>query len=145
MWVADTNVISELQRPAPEPAVTRWFAKTPIEYIFTTTVNIAEIRFGISTQQDRARAAVIERWLERSVRPMFDSRVLPADEEALTTWRQFARRAQKEGRPAPPADLLVAAIALVNHCAVVTRDAAPFAAAGVPAYNPWTNERFHLA
>ncbi len=102
MWIANTNVSSELQRPVPRPAVTRWFAETPIEHVYTTTVNLAEICFGISSPQDRTRAAIIENWFERSVRPMFDGRVLPVDEAALTTWRQFARRAQKPAFPLRP-------------------------------------------
>ncbi len=143
-WVADTNALSELRKPSPDVGVVRWFADTPSEYIFTTSVNLAEIRFGIEVQKDPARAKLLETWLERTIRPMFAERVLDADEAAIVAWRFMSVRAQKAGRPAPSVDLLIAAIASVNTCAVVTRDAAPFAAAGVPVFNPWTNERFHL-
>lgn len=142
-WVVDTNVLSELPRPSPNRAVVRWFQSTPAETLFVTSVTLAEIRGGIRLQADVARAKVIEDWLEGVVRPAFLERTLEADEDALVTWRLLSRQAQKRGRPAPPVDLLIAAIAVNADAAVVTRDAASFALAGVPVYNPWTDERFN--
>lgn len=143
-FIADTNLISELRKPSPAAAVVSFVRGTPRARLFTTVVNFAELRFGVLSLIDPDRVRVIEAWIEETVRPFFAERVFAADEAALTSWRMISNKAQKAGKPAPPADLLVAAIALVNHCAVVTRDAAPFAAAGVPVFNPWTNERHHF-
>lgn len=43
MIVIDTNVISELLLPAPEPSVVDWLAAQPSAAIFTTAVTEAEI------------------------------------------------------------------------------------------------------
>ncbi|MEQ1930801.1 MAG: PIN domain-containing protein [Parvularculaceae bacterium] len=143
-WIADTNVISETVRPSPEPRVMAWLEATPIERLHTTSVNLAEIRFGVLSQGEPARANALENWLERTVRPLFEGRILQADEDALLTWRTLSKELQRRREPTPSADLLIAAIALIQHCAVASRDARPFAAAGVPTLNPWTGERFNL-
>jgi predicted nucleic acid-binding protein len=47
MIVLDTNVISELMRPEPHPAVFAWVAARPRWVLFTTSVNQAEVLYGI--------------------------------------------------------------------------------------------------
>ena len=42
----DTNVLSELLRPAPEPVVRHWLAQQPPESVFISSVTEAELRFG---------------------------------------------------------------------------------------------------
>lgn len=144
-WIADTNVISETKRSQPDANVMRWFEEVPVERLFTTIVNFAELRYGVLSQPAVERAQELGLWLERTVRPLFKDRVLGVEEDVVLSWRTISREAQKQRRPAPPGDLLVAAIALVNHCGVATRDVEPFAGAGVPTLNPWTGERFNGA
>ncbi|WP_250434927.1 PIN domain-containing protein [Caballeronia sp. ATUFL_F2_KS9A] len=47
MIVLDTNVLSELLRPAPEQRVLTWLANEPHSALFTTTVTRGEILHGI--------------------------------------------------------------------------------------------------
>src|SRR5207249_7769927 len=48
MILVDTNVLSAMMRIATEPAVERWFDAQPPESIWTTTITIFEIRFGLA-------------------------------------------------------------------------------------------------
>ena len=43
MILLDTNVLSELMRPAPDPAVLRWLDGQPSDGLATTTVCVAEL------------------------------------------------------------------------------------------------------
>ncbi len=144
-WLLDTNVISELKKASPDIKVLEWVASQPSDMLYTSSVNIAEIRFGIVSQADTLRQLKLTEWLEDKVRPLFEERILQATEPALLQWRIFASLAEKAKQPAPSADLLIAAIACLAKLPVATRDVKPFIGAGVPVLNPWTGERFNGA
>jgi len=144
-WLVDTNVISELYRARPDPKIINWFASEKMSSLFISTVNLAEIRLGIEIRADPVVRAQLTAFLQETVRPLFQGRVLESGEEELLTWRLLANKAQKSGRPLPQPDSLIAAIAMVHGMAVATRDTAPFEYAGVPVLNPWTGERFNGA
>ena len=48
MILVDTNVLSAMMRAAVEPAVERWFDAQPPESVWTTTITIFEIHFGLA-------------------------------------------------------------------------------------------------
>ncbi len=51
-WLLDTNILSELRRPRPLPAVTGFVAAKPLEQLYVSKVTFAEIRFGIEDAPD---------------------------------------------------------------------------------------------
>ena len=46
MILLDTNVVSELMRKSPDPAVEAWAANHPVEDLFFSAVGEAELRYG---------------------------------------------------------------------------------------------------
>ena len=56
-WLLDTNILAEGRKPRPEPRVTAFYETQPLNQLYISVVNIAEIRFGIELQQDPARRA----------------------------------------------------------------------------------------
>jgi predicted nucleic acid-binding protein len=86
-WLLDTNVLSELRRPKPEPNVVAFVASRPLEQLFISTVTLAEIRFGIQLLDKADRRAALNEWLTHTVRPMFEQRVLPITEDIMLHWR----------------------------------------------------------
>ena len=143
-WVIDTNVISELFRGKPSARVVSWLAGEKKSSLFITTVSLAEIRFGIEIKTDPVDRALLTTFLEETVRPMFEGRVLEAGEEELLKWRLLSARAQKIGRPLPQPDSLIAAIAMVHSATVASRDVEHFQLTGIPLFNPWTGESFNI-
>jgi len=101
--------------------------------LFVTTVSLAEIRFGIEINGDPVDRALLTSFLEDTVRPMFEGRVLQAGEEELLKWRLLSARSQKLGRPLPHPDALIAAIAMVHSAAVASRDVEHFRPTNQPA------------
>ena len=62
-WLLDTNILSEGRKLRPEPRVTAFYDKQPLNHLYISVVNIAEIRFGIELQEDAARRAELNDWL----------------------------------------------------------------------------------
>ena len=70
-WLLDTNILSEGRKPRPEPRVTAFYNAQPLNQIYISVVNIAEIRFGIELQEDLSRRAELNNWLTLTLRPAF--------------------------------------------------------------------------
>lgn len=136
-WLLDTNIISELRRPRPEPRVTAFVAAQPLERMFLSTVTFAEIRFGIEMVADAGRRAELNDWLTLKVRPMFEQRVLPVSEDVMLKWRLLVEEGRKNGHTYSQPDLIIAATALHHGLTIVSRDTADYATARVPLVNPW--------
>jgi toxin FitB len=138
-WLLDTNILSELRRPKPEPKVTAFIAGQPLESLYISTVTLAEVRFGIELLSDAARRSELNDWLARKVRPMFEHRVLEITEDIMLKWRLLVEEGRKVGHTYSQPDLIIAATALHHGITVATRDTSEYAKARVPVFNPWTD------
>ena len=138
-WLLDTNVVSELRKPRPNPAVSEFVAAQPGEALFTTEVTFGEIRFGIEQLEDAGRRTDIHMWLNRTLRPLFFGRVLTITEDVIVRWKTMAVEGQKRRHTYGQPDLFIAAIAALEDLVVVTRDTSEFVTAGVPVFDPWSN------
>ncbi len=136
-WLIDTNVISELRRPHPEPRVLAFIAVQPLERLFVSSVTFAEIRFGIETLADAGRRAELADWLTHKIRPMFEQRVLPVSEDVMLKWRTLVDGGRKAGHTFSQPDLIIAATAAHYGLTVVSRDISDFQRARVAVLNPW--------
>ena len=136
-WLLDTNVLSELRRPKPNPQVRTFIAAQPLEQLFISTVTLAEIRYGIDKVADPIRRAELSDWLVHKVRPMFDQRTLEISEDVMFKWRLLVEDGRKAGHTFSQPDLIIAATALHHGLTVVTRDTDDYALARVPLLNPW--------
>ncbi|MFO0403485.1 MAG: type II toxin-antitoxin system VapC family toxin [Alphaproteobacteria bacterium] len=140
MILLDTNVISEAMKPAPERAVRDWLDAQAAETLFLSSVTIAELSFGIAALPKGRRkdnlTAALDGLLE-----LFAVRILPFDTAAAQRYGELAAKARIAGRGFPTPDGYIAAIAAALGFVVATRDASPFAAAGLKVINPWNAQR----
>jgi|SRR5205807_242853 len=136
-WLLDTNVLSELRKPKPEPRVTAFVSSLPLEQIYISSVTLAEIRFGIERANDLTRRTALNDWLTKEIRPMFDQRVLQVTEDILLRWRLLVEEGRKAGHTFSQPDLLIAATAIHYALTVVTRDRSDYDKARVSIINPW--------
>jgi len=137
-WLLDTNVISELHKPACNPQVKAWADGQPPEGFFLSTVTLAEIRYGIEQQKNPAFRNALLTWLDQSLRPWFAGRILEVDEDVILEWRRLVAIGKKKGIVFGQPDLFIAATAKVHGLTVATRNVADFEQAGVDVINPWT-------
>jgi predicted nucleic acid-binding protein len=134
----DTDVISELAKPAPDLAVMEWADSLDRGEMYVTAISEAEMLFGVRLLPDSRR----RRELERAVRSMLDvvleGRVLPFDRSAAEHFAFIASARRRNGRPVGKADLQIAAIAKSRHARLLaTRNVVDFEDTGTPLINPW--------
>lgn len=139
-FLLDTNVISEARRRRAEPRVAEFFRSCRPDELFLSTVTIAEIRFGIQLLADPVRRQDLLDWLEQSVRPQFEGRILEVTEDVLLRWRLMVEQGRKTGRTYSQPDSLIAAIARHHDLALVTRNVADFSGLSVDLINPWNSK-----
>jgi len=96
-WLLDTNILSELRKPRPEPKVEAFIAAQPLEHLYISVGTLAEIRFGIELVGDANRRAELGDWLTNQVRPMFQQRVLPITEDIMLKWRLLVEEGRTTG------------------------------------------------
>ena len=137
MIVLDTNVVSEVMRPAPSPEVLRWWAGYPASSLFTTTVTQAEILYGIALMAKGRRRQSLESAAKAVFAEDFAERVLPFDSDAAEVFAQIAAASRARGRPMTQLDAQIAAIAHSRGAALATRNTADFERRGVRLLNPW--------
>jgi toxin FitB len=140
-WLLDTNILSELRRPRPEPKVVAFVATQPLESLHISSVTLAEIRFGIELVADANRRSDLADWLAHKVRPMFAQRVLPVTEDIMFKWRLLVEEGRKVGHTFSESDLIIAATALEHGLTLVSRDTREYEKARVPVFDPWTASR----
>lgn len=136
-FLLDTNILSELRRPAPERRVVAFIAAQSLETLFVSVVTFAEIRFGIEQLADAGRRAELHEWLALKLRPMFEGRTLAVSEDVMLRWRLLVEAGRKIGHTFSQPDLIIAATALQNGLTIVSRNTADFAKAQVATLNPW--------
>jgi hypothetical protein len=140
-WLLDTNVLSELRRPRPNPKVVAFVAESLLDQLHISVVTLAEIRFGIELLGEPARRAALYDWLALRVRPMFEGRILPLSEEVMLKWRLLVEEGRKSGHTFSQPDLMIAATALHFGLTVVTRDRSDYDHAHVPVLDPWNGNK----
>ena len=136
-FLLDTNVLSELRRPNPAPQVLAFIARQPLDLLYTSTVVMAEIRFGIEMAPDPAKRAALTDWLTHRVRPQFADRILAVSEDVMFRWRVLVEDGRRQGHTFSQPDLIIAATALHHGLSIVTRNVADYAKAQVAVVNPW--------
>ena len=134
----DTNVVSELIRKSPDPAVEAWAAGVPLEELFFSAVGEAELRYGAAILPAGRRRQTLVSDIEKMLRDAFEDRVLPFDSDAARIYADIAAVRRAAGRPVAPADCQIAAIARSRQLAMATRNVRDFEDAGIELVDPWT-------
>lgn len=133
----DTNILSEVQRPAPEPRVLAWLDTVDEDRTYISVASIAELRRGVALLEDGRRRTALAAWLAHDLPERFAERILPIDQAIAERWGDLMAQSRKSGVALSVTDGFFAATALANNLTLVTRNVRDLATFGVPLLNPW--------
>ena len=139
MYILDTDVVSELMRPAPEPAIASWVVDRAASSLYLTAIGEAELRFGLAVMPPGQRRDGLVASLERMLRTGFANRILPFDSAAARACAEIATARRATGRPISQPDGQIAAIARARGMAVTTRNVRDFEDTGIELVDPWAH------
>jgi predicted nucleic acid-binding protein len=137
MIVLDTNVVSELLRHAPAPAVEAWLAAQDGAEVYFTAVSEAELRHGVAILPAGRRRDALTEAVGCILTEDFRERILPFDSAAAKTYAVIAADRRAAGRPISQLDCQIAAIARTQGAAVATRNVRDFEGCGLDVIDPW--------
>ena len=140
MIVVDTNVASELMRPAPDARVVTWVRANAGDELYTTSITVAEIRYGLERLPDGARKALL-RATAVQVFSAFAAHVLAFDADAAGLYGDIVAARQRGGAPIDGFDAQIAAICRRHAATLATRNVKDFAQTGVDIVDPWNEDR----
>jgi len=134
----DTNVLSELMRPAPNAAVEHWLTAQPDTSMFISAITEAELRYGAALLPSGKRRSALTTEIEGMLEEDFGGRILPFDRLAAQAFADIAANRRGAGRPISQADAQIAAIARSRGASLATRNVPDFDGCGIEVINPWS-------
>jgi toxin FitB len=133
----DTNVLSEVRRPAPDLQVLAWLDSVDEDRVFISTASIAELRCGVALMNAGRRRDALAAWIGNDLPMRFAYRILPIDQPIAERWGDLMAESRRSGHALSVMDGFFAATALAHDLTLVTRNTKDFAPFGVPLLNPW--------
>jgi predicted nucleic acid-binding protein len=128
----DTNVISELMRPDPAPAVLAWFGEYDASALYLSAVGEGELRRGaVILPHGRRRRQLLDA-IDAMIAEDFAGRVMPFDSKAAVAFADVFAARQRAGRP-----ISFPATARAHGAALATRNVADFEGCGITVIDPW--------
>lgn len=134
MYLADTNVFSELWKAQPDSSVVRW-AQRHEPYLHISAVTLGELQFGCRLYPAGQRKERLRKWIEEIRRTMRE-KILPLNEAVAIAWGDLEGTLKDQRVTLSTADAMIAATALHHGLILVTRDKS-FTRVGLETLNPW--------
>lgn len=137
MILIDTNVISEIMRPAPDGVVVDWFNNQDSGALYVSSVTIGEIEYGLRILPDGRKRDVLRDRFAGFMAQAFATRIVPYDETAARAYGDLMGARREIGRPLNAPDGQIAAIARTQGYALATRNIRDFRECGIELMNPF--------
>ena len=137
MIVLDTNVISEYMREAPNSDAVLWLDSQPRMSVWTTSINVYEIRSGLLAMPVGKRRSAMIAIFERVLTNTIQGRVAFFDLAAADCASDLAATRKAKGTPVEARDTMIAGIVLANRATLATRNVRHFADIAGSVVNPW--------
>ena len=136
MIILDTNVLSALMLQTPDRGVVAWLDKQSRTSVWTTSITVLEIRFGLQIMAAGKRRSALIHAFEILLEKI-GNRVVPFDVAAAQQSADLMASRHKKGRPGDLRDTMIAGIVLAQHATLATRNTTHFEDISAHLINPW--------
>ena len=137
MILLDTNVVSELMRPAPAQRVDEWIAQQEPGTMALSVITLAEILYGLERLPDGRRRTDLAARFRIFLDLGFGGAVHPVDPGTAEQFAAIRAARDAAGRPMTSFDALSAATARIRGASLATRNTADFTGCGLDLVDPW--------
>jgi toxin FitB len=137
MILLDTNVLSALMRQAPDIEVIQWLDRQPRHSVWTTSITVFEIRFGLQVMAAGKQRTRLMSAFERLLNEMLQQRITHFDSAAAGHAADLMAARQQQGRPDELRDTMIAGIVLASRASLATRNVKHFQDISSSVINPW--------
>ena len=138
-WLIDTNVVSEMMRPRPEPRVAAYLDSIADDGLGLASITVWEVLDGIGRlAPGRRRRGLVDRFHDL-LDELFEDRIVAwtlADARACARIMEDKRR-RGEALDDHVPDAFLAAAAATRGLTVLTRNTGEFRNTGVETVDPW--------
>ena len=136
MIIVDTNVVSELMKRSPSEPVIDWVRARTGSELFTTSITLAEILYGIARLPDGRRRELL-RTTASEVFAAFEDQVLSFDSSAATLYAEVVGGRDQLGLPIDGFDAQIASICRAHGATLATRNLKDFRHTDINLIDPW--------
>jgi predicted nucleic acid-binding protein len=137
MIILDTDVLSALMLRQPPVDVAAWVDQQPRTSVWTTSVTIFEIQYGLAIMVSGRRRIERELSFKRTIEEKLERRILPFDDMAAEEAASLMATRRRSGRSGELRDTMIAGIALAQRATLATRNVRHFDDLTVPVVDPW--------
>lgn len=134
-YLLDTNIISEVMKPAPNTSVLHWIEQHR-DGLMLSAITVEELRFGQLMMDSGKKQTALQGFIDRLIVD-FDGAILPFDTAAAEICAVYHEQAIGCGRTPTIEDLIIASIAVINGCTLATRNLRDFEYLGIEVTNPF--------
>jgi len=97
-FLLDTNCISELVRPKPNPHVTDWMDAADEGLMYLSVLTLGDIRKCVAGLAQGRRRTHLETWLEVDLQARFSGRIVPINAGIADRWACSPRKLSEKAK-----------------------------------------------
>jgi toxin FitB len=136
-FLIDTNVISEITKPHPDPKVVAFLHETDEDRLFISVITLGELRRGVALKAEGKSKSALDSWLRADLPERFSGRIVDITAAVADEWGELMGNAKRRGIALHAMDGFLAATARSHDKTLVTRNVKDFAPFGLRLLNPW--------
>ena len=129
IYLCDTNIISELAKPQPNPGVLTWSSE--LTTLAVSVITLEEITYGLMAKPNPR----IQAWFQTFLRTY--CQIIPITPAIAQTAGELRGQSRVTGITRSQADMLIAATAKIHQLTFVTRNIRDFEGCELSLINPF--------
>ena len=137
MIILDTNVLSALMIEPADPKIVAWLDRQPRVSVWTTSITVLEIRFGLATMADGRRRQSRLSAFQHLIEDKLERRVASFDDNAAAVTAALMGVRRAAGKSVDLRDSMIAGIVLAQRAALATRNVKHFSDIDAEIIDPW--------